>query len=170
MWPIAQIEINCLMSASALCVLPGARPIVSTKSRVSLVIKVRLGAQAELRAGWATLTPDSALNTPRLNTNRLTYLPNKFHLGQEFLSSPPSHEILPVSVVSGAQEPALATDSKNWTNGPACQHQRHLLSSKCLADPHCLQRYGHTRSDIRQSFVPNKLQSSKFNNGHTGTM
>ena len=52
MWPIAQIEINCLMSASALCVLPGARPIVSTKSRVSLVIKVRLGVQAELRAGW----------------------------------------------------------------------------------------------------------------------
>ena len=63
MWPIAQIEINCLMSASALCVLPGARPTVSTKSRVSLVIKVRLGAQAELRAGWATLTPLSSEHT-----------------------------------------------------------------------------------------------------------
>ena len=49
---LPKLRLIVLMSASALCVLPGARPIVSTKSRVSLVIKVRLGAQAELRAGW----------------------------------------------------------------------------------------------------------------------
>ena len=49
---LPKLRLIVLMSASALCVLPGARPILSTKSRVSLVIKVRLGAQAELRAGW----------------------------------------------------------------------------------------------------------------------
>ena len=124
------------MSALELCVLPGRHQLVFHQSSRSAWV---------LGAGYSQATPDTP-HTPRLNTNRLTYLPNKFHLGQEFLSLPLLMKYCQLVLSVEPRSPLWPhRPGKNWTNGLQCQHQRHLLSSKHLRGHSWLDCWTDTR-------------------------
>ena len=132
-WPIAQIKINRLTSGQScvFCQEPGRQSAGSVSCFTSHQ------GQAPVLSSVLALSPHNT----RLSSE---HTQTKHQPSDLFTKQIPTRSGIPLLLLMKYCRLVLSVESrsplwpqrgKNWTNGPACQHQRHLLSSKHLARP-----------------------------------